>query len=180
MTSDIRRKAKAINFGIIYGISGFGLANQLGISNSEASTYIKQYFARFPELANFMEETKVFAREHGYVQTLLGRKCFIPGIQDKNPARRSGAERQAINAPVQGTAADLIKMVMIRLDRLIREGGLKAKMLLQVHDELVFEIPEGQAEIAAPLIKREMEAVANFSVPLVVETGIAKNWAEAH
>lgn len=180
MTSDIRRKAKAINFGIIYGISGFGLANQLGISNSEASMYIKQYFARFPELANFMEETKTFARENGYVKTLLGRKCFIPGIQDKNPARRSGAERQAINAPVQGTAADLIKLAMVRLDRLIKGGELDAKMLLQVHDELVFEIPEDQAEAMAPIIKREMEAVANFSVPLVVETGIAKNWADAH
>ncbi len=180
MTSDIRRKAKAINFGIIYGISGFGLANQLGISNSEASQYIKQYFARFPELANFMEETKAFARENGYVKTLLGRKCYIPGIQDKNPARRSGAERQAINAPVQGTAADLIKLAMVRLDRLIRGGGLDAKMLLQVHDELVFEIPEDKASDVAPIIKREMEAVANFSVPLVVETGIAKNWADAH
>ena len=142
--------------------------------------YIKQYFARFTDLANFMEETKHFARENGYVVTLLGRKCFIPGIQDKNPARRSGAERQAINAPVQGTAADLIKLAMVRLDRLIKSGELKARMLLQVHDELVFEIPEDQAEAMAPIIKREMEAVANFSVPLIVETGIAKNWAEAH
>ena len=180
MTGDIRRKAKAINFGIIYGISGFGLANQLGISNSEAGMYIKQYFARFPELAEFMEKTKVFAREHGYVETLFGRKCWIPGIQDKNPMRRSGAERQAINAPVQGTAADLIKMAMIRLDRLILSGELKAKMLLQVHDELVFEVPEDSVETAREIIKREMEAVANFSIPLAVETGTAKNWAEAH
>lgn len=180
MTSDIRRKAKAINFGIIYGISGFGLASQLGISNGEASTYIKQYFARFPELANFMEETKAFARENGYVKTFLGRKCYIPGIQEKNPARRAGAERQAINAPLQGTAADLIKLAMVRLARLIREGELKAKMLLQVHDELVFEVPDEEVETARAIIKREMEAVANFSVPLVVETGVAQNWADAH
>ena len=180
MTPDIRRKAKAINFGIIYGISGFGLANQLGISNSEASLYIKQYFARFPELANFMEETKAFARENGYVVTLLGRKCWIPGIQDKIPARRAGAERQAINAPVQGTAADLIKLAMVRLARLIDSGELKAKMLLQVHDELVFEVPDADVETARAIIKREMEAVANLSVPLVVETGVAQNWADAH
>lgn len=180
MTSDIRRKAKAINFGIIYGISGFGLANQLGISNGEASQYIKQYFARFPELANFMEETKVFAREHGYVKTMFGRKCWIPGIQEKNPARRAGAERQAINAPVQGTAADLIKLAMVRLARLIKSGELNAKMLLQVHDELVFEVPEQDADAVSAIIKREMEAVAQLSVPLIVETGTAKNWAEAH
>ncbi len=180
MTSDIRRKAKAINFGIIYGISGFGLANQLGISNGEASSYIKQYFARFPELANFMEETKSFARENGYVKTMLGRKCYIPGIQDKNPARRSGAERQAINAPVQGTAADLIKLAMIKLAREIRDGKINARMLLQVHDELVFEVPEAEATKTAALIKTAMESVASLSVPLVVETGIAKNWADAH
>ena len=180
MTGDIRRKAKAINFGIIYGISGFGLGNQLGISASEASAYIRQYFARFPELAAFMEDTKVFAREHGYVKTLFGRKCFIPGIQDKNPARRAGAERQAINAPVQGTAADLIKLAMVRLHRLIEDGELNAKMLLQVHDELVFECAADYADTARAIIKREMEAVATFSVPLVVETGAALNWAEAH
>ncbi len=180
MTPDIRRKAKAINFGIIYGISGFGLANQLGIPTAEANSYIKQYFARFPELADFMENTKAYAREHGYVKTLLGRKCYIPGIADKNPMRRAGAERQAINAPVQGTAADLIKIAMIKLDRVIKSGELKAKMLLQVHDELVFEVAETEAQTAAAIIKREMESVASFSIPLVVETGIAKSWAEAH
>ena len=180
MTGDIRRKAKAINFGIIYGISGFGLGNQLGISSSEASAYIKQYFARFPELKNFMEDTKAFAREHGYVKTLFGRKCYIPGIADKNPMRRSGAERQAINAPVQGTAADLIKMAMVKLDREIRESSLNAKMLLQVHDELVFEVPENDAANVAAKVKTIMESVGTFSVPLIVETGTAKNWAEAH
>ena len=180
MTSDYRRMAKAINFGIIYGISGFGLASKIGTSASEASQFIKRYFDRFPELKNFMEETKQFARDNGYVTTLYGRKCFIPGIADKNPARRAGAERQAINAPVQGTAADLIKIAMVKLDRQIREGGLQAKMLLQVHDELVFEVPAERAEEIAPIIKREMESVGNFTVPLVVETGIAANWAEAH
>ena len=180
MTGDIRRKAKAINFGIIYGISGFGLGNQLGISSSEATTYIKQYFARFPELHNFMEETKFFARENGFVKTLMGRKCYIPGINDKNHARRGGAERQAINAPVQGTAADIIKLAMVRLDRAIREEGLQARMLLQVHDELVFEVPESEASKVAAQIKAEMENVVHFSTPLVVETGFAKSWAEAH
>ena len=180
MTPEIRRQAKAINFGIIYGMSGYGLARQIDVSPAEANQFIKQYFARFPELGAFMEETKVFARQHGYVKTLFGRKCVIPGIADKNAARRNGAERQAINAPLQGTAADLIKLAMIRIDRVIRKEGLAARMLLQVHDELVFEIPEGEIEDVSARIKQEMEAVASFSIPLEASVGWANDWAAAH
>lgn len=180
MTPEVRRQAKAINFGIIYGMSGYGLASQIGVSPGEASTFIKQYFARFPELGQFMEQTKVFARSHGFVKTLYGRKCVIPGIADKNGARRAGAERQAINAPLQGTAADLVKMAMIRLDRLIVSGELDARLLLQVHDELVFEVPDAAVTSVAARIKSEMEAVASFSIPLEASVGIADNWADAH
>jgi len=180
VTPDIRRKAKAINFGIIYGISGFGLAKQLDCSISEAAAYIKTYMERFPELENFMESLKTEARQKGYVKTKFGRKCVIAGIADKNPARRNFAERQAINAPLQGTAADLIKMAMIRLDNRIESENLPLKMLLQVHDELILEVPEGKAEEMAALVKREMEQVARFSIPLSAEAGWSKNWAEAH
>lgn len=180
VTSDIRRQAKAINFGIIYGISGFGLAKQLGCSVGEASTYIKKYLARFPELEQFMTNAKNEGRQHGYVKTLLGRKCFVSGIADKNPARRNFAERQAVNAPLQGTAADLVKMAMIRIDHLIETGELPARMLLQVHDELIIETLAINAEAVAKRIRDEMSDVVHFSIPLQVETGIAQNWAEAH
>lgn len=180
VTSDIRRQAKAINFGIIYGISGFGLAKQLGCSVGEASTYIKKYLARFPELEQFMTNAKNEGRQNGYVKTLLGRKCFVSGIADKNPARRNFAERQAVNAPLQGTAADLVKLAMIRIDYLIETGALPARMLLQVHDELVVETLAVNAEAVAKRIRDEMSGVACFSIPLQVETGIAQNWAEAH
>lgn len=180
MTPEIRRQAKAINFGIVYGISGFGLAKQLGCSVGEASTYIKSYLAKFPELVDFMEETKAQARRDGYIKTLFGRKCVIAGIQDKNPARRNFAERQAINAPLQGTAADIVKMAMTKVSNIIIENKIPAKMLLQVHDELVFEIPETAVREVTPLLKTAMESVVRFNVPLLVETGQAKNWADAH
>lgn len=180
ITPDLRRKAKAINFGIIYGISGFGLAKQLDCSVSEASAYIRTYMERFPELNKFMEKSKEEARKFGYVKTLFGRKCVISGIGDKNPARRNFAERQAINAPLQGTAADLIKLAMIRVDRLIRDGKLPIKLLLQVHDELILEVPEDRAEELSAMIRQEMEKVAEFSIPLQAEAGWAGNWADAH
>ncbi len=180
MTSDIRRKAKAINFGIIYGISGFGLGRQLGITPGEAGAFIKQYFERFPELQNYMETTKAFAREKGYVVTLLGRKCWIQGIQEKTQARRAYAERQAINAPIQGTAADIIKRAMARIEPALAAAKLGAAMLLQVHDELLFEVPEGQVEETAAVVKRAMEGAATLGVPLVAEAGWAHSWAEAH
>lgn len=181
MTPDIRRNAKAINFGIIYGISGFGLAKQLGIGNAEAAEYIKKYLARFPELKTFMDGAKEFARQHGYVETLYGRKCFVRGINDKNPAMRSFAERQAINAPLQGTAADIMKRAMIALVPALADAGLGAKMLLQVHDELLFEVPEAEKDTTEKLVKQVMEAAGpGISLPLVVEAGWGQNWAEAH
>ena len=181
MTPEIRRNAKAINFGIIYGISGFGLAKQLGISNHEASEYIKKYMARFPELKTFMDNAKEFARQHGYVETLYGRKCFVRGINDKNPAMRNFAERQAINAPLQGTAADIMKRAMIALAPALAAAGLDAKMLLQVHDELLFEVPAAQKEATEALVKNIMESAGTgLSLPLAVEAGWGHNWAEAH
>jgi DNA polymerase I len=180
----IRRRAKAINFGIIYGISGFGLAQQLSISPGEASEFIKAYFLRFPEIRNYMDQTKAFCREHGYVQTIFGRKCHLPGIKDSNPARRAFSERAAINAPLQGAAADIIKRAMIRLPGQLAAEGLSARMLLQVHDELVFEVPESEALRTIPVLKRVMEGacapVLELSVPLVVEVGQAHSWDEAH
>jgi DNA polymerase-1 len=175
-----RRRAKAINFGIIYGISAFGLARQLGIAAGEARGYIDAYFARYPGIRAYMERTKEEARIAGYVVTPFGRRCWIAGIADKNPARRGYAERQAINAPLQGGAADIIKRAMVRLPAAMREAGLKSRLLLQVHDELLFEAPENEAEALAAVAKKVMEAAARLSVPLVVETGKGRTWAEAH
>jgi len=184
MDKETRRRAKAINFGIIYGISGFGLAQQLGISPGEAAEYIKAYFLRFPGIRDYMDRTKAFCREHGYVTTIFGRKTHLPGIKDSNPARRAFSERAAINAPLQGAAADIIKRAMIRLPERLAAEGLKARMLLQVHDELVFELPEDEAERAAPVIREVMEGAhhpaVELTVPLVVETGWARSWDEAH
>src|SRR6185312_11827517 len=180
MTRDIRNRAKAINFGIIYGISGFGLGQQLGVGAREAGEYIKQYLERFHELRVYMDETKSFARAHGYVLTLAGRKCYMPGIGNKIPSVRAAAERQAVNARIQGTAADIIKRAMIKVDRALKAANSPARMLLSVHDELVFEVPESAAPEAAELVKREMEASATLGVPLVAEAHWAKSWADAH
>ncbi|WP_173974939.1 DNA polymerase I [Magnetospirillum sp. LM-5] len=176
----LRRRAKAINFGIIYGISAFGLANQLGISNGEAKSYIEAYFARYPEIRTFMETTKEEARAKGFVVTPFGRKVWTPGIKDKNGALRAFAERAAINGPIQGGAADIIKRAMIRLPGELAAAGLTARMLLQVHDELVFEVPDAQLDSTASLVKQVMEQAASLSVPLVVETGTGPSWALAH
>ncbi|MGH6914469.1 MAG: DNA polymerase, partial [Geminicoccales bacterium] len=180
----VRRRAKAINFGIIYGISPFGLAAQLGIPQGEAKAYIEAYFARYPGIRDYMDRTKKFAREHGYVATLFGRRCHVPGINDKNPARKSFMERAAINAPLQGSAADIIKRAMIRVPPALSQAKLKARMLLQVHDELLLEVPEREVDETAAVVKRVMEdaihpAIA-LDVPLVAETGVADSWAEAH
>jgi DNA polymerase-1 len=175
-----RRRAKAINFGIIYGISAFGLARQLGISPAEARGYIDAYFARYPGIRTYMERTKEEARIHGYVVTPFGRRCFVPGIADKNPAKRGYAERQAINAPLQGGAADIIKRAMVRLPKALAEAGLRSRMLLQVHDELLFEAPDDEVDALADVAKRVMENAADLSVPLVVETGHGPSWADAH
>jgi DNA polymerase-1 len=175
-----RRRAKAINFGIIYGISGFGLARQLGITPGEARSYIDAYFVRYPGIRAYMERTKEEARISGYVTTPFGRRCWVPGIADKNPARRGYAERQAINAPLQGGAADIIKRAMIRLPRALAEAGLSARLLLQVHDELLFEAPEREVSALTALARHVMEDAAKLSVPLVVETGAGRTWADAH
>lgn len=184
MPAEIRRRAKAINFGIVYGISGFGLANQLGIPQSEASDYIKKYFARFPGIRDYMEETKQFAREKGYVETLFGRRIHIREINSKVPGFRGGAERAAINAPIQGTAADVIRRAMVQLPGALTDAKVKATMLLQVHDELIFEAPDKEVDKAAKLIKSVMEKAAlpavEISVPLVVEARAADNWDAAH
>jgi DNA polymerase-1 len=180
MESSVRNRAKAINFGIIYGISPFGLARQLAIPQGEAKAYIESYFEKFPGIRDYMETTKAFARDHGYVQTIFGRKCHTPGIADKNPARRNFSERAAINAPLQGAAADIIKRAMTRIDPALEKAGLGARMLLQVHDELIFEVPEAELDDTAALVKKIMEGAAHLDVPLVVETGSGANWDQAH
>ncbi len=181
VTPELRRRAKTINFGIIYGISGFGLAAQLGIPQGEANAFIRTYLDRFPELRTWMDGIKAFCREHGYVVTRFGRKCHMPGIKESNPARRGFAERQAINAPIQGTAADIVKRAMVRIPRALERAGLhRSRMLLQVHDELVFEAPEAEAAATGALVKRVMEGAAYLGVPLVAEIGIGTNWDEAH
>ena len=184
MDANTRRNAKAINFGIIYGISAFGLARNLGIERDVASAYIKTYFERFPGIRDYMETYKAYAREHGYIKTIFGRKCWAPSIQSKNATERAFGERQAINAPLQGAAADIIRRAMIRIPGALEAAGLKTQMLLQVHDELVFEAPEAEAKTAAALIKDVMEKAplpaAPLSVPLTVEAKAGKTWAEAH
>lgn len=180
----VRRQAKAINFGIIYGISSFGLANQLGMSRTEAKTFIDKYFERFPGIQHYMEDTKQYCRDKGYVETIFGRKIHVGSINDKNGMRRSFGERAAINAPIQGSAADVIRRAMIQMPDALKEAGLSAKMLLQVHDELVFEVPEDEVEKTTPIITSVMEKAAlpalEISVPLTVDCGIGDNWNEAH
>jgi DNA polymerase-1 len=176
----VRRKAKAINFGIIYGISGFGLARQLGIPRTEAQEYINAYFAKFPEIRDYMEATKTEARKQGYVSTLFGRRVYIPGIGDKNPNMRGFAERAAINAPIQGGAADIIKRAMVRLPKALADAGLSAAMLLQVHDELIFEVVEAEVSKTKDVVRTVMEASAHLDVPLTVDVGVGMTWAEAH
>ena len=178
----VRRRAKAINFGIIYGISAFGLANQLGISRGEAKDYIDSYFEKFPGIKQYMDTTIASAKEQGFVETVFGRRTHIPNF--KIPAQRGYAERQAINAPIQGSAADVIRRAMIRMPQAIQSNGLSARMLLQVHDELIFECPKSEAKKTCALVKEVMEAAAmpaaKIDVPLVVETGVGQNWDEAH
>ncbi|OHV80567.1 DNA polymerase I [Ensifer sp. LCM 4579] len=184
MPSEIRRRAKAINFGIIYGISAFGLANQLSIERSEAGDYIKRYFERFPGIRDYMESTKAFAREHGYVETIFGRRAHYPDIRSSNPSMRAFNERAAINAPIQGSAADVIRRAMVRMEPALEEAKLTARMLLQVHDELIFEVEDGEIERAIPVIVSVMENAAmpalSMRVPLKVDARAAHNWDEAH
>ncbi len=176
----VRRSAKAINFGIIYGMSAFGLAAQLGIPQREAANYIDAYFKRYPGIRDYMDRTKKQAHEIGYVSTAFGRRIHLPNINSKNPAERSFLERAAINAPIQGTAADVIKRAMARLPDALRAEKLSARMLLQVHDELVFEAPEAEVDATIAVAKRVMEGAASLSVPLDVEAGVGDNWDDAH
>jgi DNA polymerase-1 len=184
MDPNVRRRAKAINFGIIYGISAFGLANQLAIPREEAGEYIRTYFQRFPGIRDYMDATRRFAREHEFVETLFGRRCHFPRIGASNPSERAFQERAAINAPIQGAAADVIRRAMIRMPAALAAAGFKAKMLLQVHDELVFEADEAEAADVMALAIRVMEAAPEpavaLSVPLKVEARAARNWEEAH
>jgi len=180
VTTDLRRSAKAINFGLIYGMSSFGLAQQLGLSRSQAQSYIDLYFARYPGVKNYMDSIREQAREQGYVETLFGRRLYLPEINSRNAARRQYAERTAINAPMQGTAADIIKRAMIAADRWLYSDKPDAKMIMQVHDELVFEIAEDHVEDCAANIRTLMCAAADLNVPLIVDIGIGNNWDEAH
>lgn len=180
ITSEMRRKAKAVNFGIIYGISAFGLAQDIGVSNSEAKRYIDSYFARYPKVREFIDGTIQNAKTNGFVTTLFGRRRFIPELSSSSAPVRNFGERTAVNTPIQGTAADMIKVAMLRIhDRLLREG-LAARMILQVHDELVFEVADEQLDSVKQLVRQEMEGVATLSVPLKVEVAAGKNWDEAH
>ncbi|TYO63608.1 DNA polymerase I [Bradyrhizobium hipponense] len=184
MPSEIRRRAKAINFGIIYGISAFGLANQLGIAREEASAYIKKYFERFPGIRAYMDETRDFCRSHGYVTTLFGRKCHYPDIKASNASVRAFNERAAINARLQGTAADIIRRAMTRVEDALAEKKLSAQMLLQVHDELIFEVPDAEVAATLPVVQHVMQdapfPAVLLSVPLHVDARAANNWDEAH
>jgi DNA polymerase-1 len=184
MPSEVRRRAKAINFGIIYGISAFGLANQLGIPREEAGAYIKKYFERFPGIRTYMDETKKFARENGYVRTIFGRKCHYPRITASNPSERAFNERASINAPIQGSAADIIRRAMIRMEAALEKAKLSAQMLLQVHDELVFEVPDSEVAATIDLVRKVMadapHPAVELSVPLQVDAKAAQNWDEAH
>jgi len=182
---DARNKAKTVNFAILYGISSWGLAGRLGVPKEEGQAIIARYFERFPGIRNYIDETLQFARTHGYTRTLFGRKTHFPNIRAGNPSIRGGAERAAVNAPIQGTSADLIKRAMARMDEALVDAGLEGvRMLLQVHDELVFEVPDGREEEAAAVIKQVMahaaEPAIELDVPLDVEVGWGAHWGEAH
>jgi DNA polymerase-1 len=179
VTPELRRNAKAVNFGIVYGISGFGLAAQLGIQRAEAEKYIKAYFERYAGVKKFIEATIAEVRQTGVTRTLFGRERPIPDINSRNPNARGFAERTAVNSPLQGTAADLIKLAMIRIDRALTAGGLRSALLLQVHDELLLESPPEEVADVTQLVKREMEQAYALAVPLLVEVGCGPNWRDA-
>ncbi|MBD8603870.1 DNA polymerase I [Pseudomonas sp. CFBP 8771] len=180
VTTDQRRSAKAINFGLIYGMSAFGLAKQIGVDRKQSQAYIDRYFAQYPGVLEYMERTRAQAAEQGFVETLFGRRLYVPDINAKNPALRRGAERTAINAPMQGTAADIIKRAMVAVDNWLAESGLDARVILQVHDELVLEVREDLVEQIGTQIRPYMSGAAQLDVPLLVEVGVGSNWDEAH
>ena len=175
-----RRQAKTINFGIIYGISPFGLSQQLSVPTSQANQIIRAYFEQYPGIEVYMEQYKSMARDKSYVETLWGRRCHTPGINDRNPNIRHSAERQAINAPLQGSSADIIKQAMRKIYDFLKKANSKTRLVLQVHDELLFEIPCAEVEETIPTLQSLMEGVVTLSVPLVVDAGVGNNWDEAH
>jgi DNA polymerase-1 len=179
VTPDARRGAKAVNFGIVYGISAFGLAAQLGIARAEADRYIKNYFVRYAGVRRFLDATIEQVRRTGVTRTLFGRERAIPDINSRNPSARGFAERTAVNSPLQGTAADLIKLAMVRIDAALANGRYQSSMLLQVHDELVFECRPEEVEAVSKLVKREMESAYELRVPLLVDVGVGDNWRDA-
>jgi DNA polymerase-1 len=180
VSPELRRRAKVINFGILYGMSPYGLSRELGIGGKEAKEYIDQYFRRYPGVYRYIEELKEQARKDGYVQTILGRRRVLRDINSQNKVLREAAERMAINTPIQGSAADIIKMAMIRVDREFRERSTRAALVLQVHDELLAESPENDAAEVERLLKGAMEGVASLSVPLTVSVSRGKHWGEVH
>jgi DNA polymerase-1 len=179
ITPEMRRNAKTVNFGIVYGQTPFGLATQLGIDRKEAEAYIKSYFEHYSGVKRFITSTMEEVRNSGVSKTLFGRERPIPDMHSRNPNARSFAERTAVNTPLQGTAADLIKIAMIRIDRLLSEQGMQTKMLLQVHDELIFEAPPEEAPAVKQMVKREMESVHQLDIPLLVEIEVGENWRDA-
>jgi DNA polymerase-1 len=177
---DQRRIAKVINFGLIYGMSSFGVAQNLGIDRGTAQTYVQRYFARFPGAKRFMDETRQRARETGYVETVFGRRLWLPELKSGAPVRRQAAERAAINAPMQGTAADLIKLAMIAVQEFLEREKLKTMLIMQVHDELVLEVPDAEVEIVKLKVRELMQSVHQLDVPLIADVGVGANWDEAH
>jgi DNA polymerase-1 len=180
VTSEMRRNAKMVNFGIIYGISSFGLSQRLNIPKKEAATIIENYFAQYPTIKQYMDGTINNAREHGYVETMMGRRRYLRDINSANANVRGFAERNAINAPIQGTAADMIKIAMINIYKDLKDGGFKTKMTLQVHDELVFDVPKEEVDAVKPIIAHRMKSAIPMTVPIEVEMGTGDNWLEAH
>jgi DNA polymerase-1 len=175
-----RRVAKVINFGLIYGMSSFGVAQNLGIDRGTAQTYIERYFQRYPGSKRYMDETRKRAKELGYVETVFGRRLWLPELRSGAPVRRQAAERAAINAPMQGTAADLIKLAMIAVQKWLDDSRAKAKLIMQVHDELVLEVPDAEIEATKARLRELMQGVHELEVPLVVEVGVGENWDQAH
>ena len=178
--SEQRRYAKVINFGLIYGMSPFGLAQHLGIERSAAASYIERYFARYPGVRDYMDKTRAIAKQQGYVETYFGRRLWVPEINSPNGMRRAGAERAAINAPMQGTAADLIKLAMIAVQGWLVAEKLQTKLIMQVHDELVLEVPDNELELVKVKLPELMQGVAKLDVPLLAEVGVGSNWEGAH
>jgi DNA polymerase-1 len=180
VTAEMRSQAKMVNFGIIYGISAFGLSQRLGIPRKQAAELIEHYFEQYPGVKTYMDATIAGAREHGYVTTHLGRRRWLRDITSRNATSRQAAERNAINTPIQGTAADLIKLAMVRIQHEIETRRLRARMVLQVHDELVFDVPRDEIEVVRTLVTDAMRNALDLGVPLDVETGVGENWLEAH